>query len=133
MQTKKIILFAELYSSGLFDEKGLSLLIEQTPLKSELWDKIMRWGYDYERLIPFYFEHFTSQDFYNVVFQLDMAGIELLRKIQEQWRFDQISGEPINIRYYSTAIWQFIEPLTEENYKKKLQKFIEEHDSEFKK
>jgi hypothetical protein len=130
---KNIKFFAQFYSTGLYTEEELFIHKSETSIDDHTWVEMAAWGYDYERLIPFYFEHFTSKDFYNVVFQLDMAGIELLRKIQEQWRFDQISGEPINIRYYSTAIWQFIEPLTEENYKKKLQKFIEEHDSEFKK
>lgn len=131
MMTKKIILFAELYDSGLFNEDGLSLLIEETPLNSALWDEITGWGYHYELKIPFEVRGFTIEEFYSIVKKLDLEGLGLLSKIADVWKINQGTGEKIEFQYISEALGELIDPPSKENYLIILEEFIAKHRDQF--
>ena len=116
---------------GFFDEQGLPILFEQTPLKSGLWDNIMGWGYDYELLIPFDVRKYTVKEFYSLVKSFDLKGLELLSIAEDSWKITQSQKERIDFQYFSTALGKLIDPPTEENYLIILEELIAKHKNQF--
>jgi len=103
---KRIRVWADLDSTGLFEEIGRCLRHEETTISLETWKSLQQWVKEYNSIIRLsQAERFKAAD---KIKGLDEEGLELLREIRSQWQRDVKTGEEIQFLYYSEGLFRFL-------------------------
>ncbi len=91
-------IWADTHSTGMIDERGASIPLEQTSLCQQTWAELRKWVDDYDHVIPL--DEVARVAIRGEIEDLDARGIRLFKKIGAEWPFDE-SGEPIGFAYFS--------------------------------
>jgi hypothetical protein len=103
---KIIKIWADTHSSGIIDELGQSIDFQDTTISQKTWDDLQRWVSDYDYIIP------LSQDERNIITKdiskLDSIGLDLLKRIRQEWKCDMKTGEVIQFVYFSEGLLKYL-------------------------
>lgn len=103
---KIIKIWADIDSTGIFDEEGNMLLKDETTISNATWIELQKWVKDYEFVIPMSFDN--RRVIQDKIISLDNIGLQLLNKLQSEWRRDIQSNKEIHFKYYSEGLMKFI-------------------------
>lgn len=99
---KRIKMWADTYSTGLFKEIGEYYAQEETSISNDTWEKLQKWVEDYDFVIPLSMEE--REKHLDAIEELDRRGLKLLEKIKNEWSFDVITEEELEFEYFSEGI-----------------------------
>jgi hypothetical protein len=102
---KRIRIWADTHSSGIFEDDGRFLLQNQTTISNETWDSLQNWVEKYDEIIPLNsFERIKRRELIN---DLDKEGHLLLEKIKNEWKYDLETGEKLFFSYCSEGLYDY--------------------------
>lgn len=99
---KKIRVWADTHSTGLFNSKGEFYSKEETSISDSTWDELQKWVQDYDFIIPL--DEIERANYKKDILELDERGKGLTEKIKIEWPFDVETGEPLYFVYYSEGL-----------------------------
>lgn len=99
-------IWADINSTGLFDEEGNIILQDETTIKDDTWIELQEWVKEYEFIVSM--DLIERRNIQNKITDLDNTGINLLYKIKNEWDRDIYSNEMIKIKYYSEGLMKFL-------------------------
>lgn len=103
---KTIKIWADIDSTGVFDEDGNMILQDETTIKDDTWEKLQKWVDEYEFIVPLSLKE--RKRIKKEIIALDRTGMRLLNTIQREWNADINSNEIIRFRYYSEGLMKFL-------------------------
>lgn len=103
---KKIKIWADVHSTGIFNELGAFYLKEQTTIKDETWQELLDWVEDYDFIAILDDEE--RENHIEKIESLDTKGLELMRKIKSEWSKDIETNEELNFSYYSEGLMKIL-------------------------
>lgn len=101
---KIIKLWADTYSTGLFHENGSMIYQKETSISEATWLELQSWVEEYDFIIPL--DNQSRLDNINIIQKLDEQGIEILKKIQNEWPKE--NDEQIKFIYYSEGKMMYL-------------------------
>lgn len=99
---KRVKMWADTYSTGLFKEIGEYYAQEETSISSDTWKELQKWVEDYDFIIPLSREERSKR--IKEIEELDRRGLKLLQKIRNEWPRDIGTGDKLVFEYYSEGL-----------------------------
>lgn len=106
LKNKRIKIWADIHSSGLFDELGKFYLQEETTICDETWMQLQNWVKDYDTIAVM--DTPQRRNFIERITELDSIGLRLKDIIAKEWKEDINSGEELEFVYYSEGLMKEI-------------------------
>lgn len=103
---KKIKIWADVHSTGIFSEIGAFFLKEQTTITDETWQELLAWVDEYDIITTM--NDNERENFTDKIISLDFKGLELMHKIEKEWSNDVETNEELNFLYYSEGLMKFL-------------------------
>lgn len=104
---KKVKVWADTYSIGLFDETGEFFLKEETTISDASWKELQQWVKSYDYIIPLGIKE--REKMCNSIDSLDAEGKRLLLEISREWKHDILTGQPLKFVYYSEGLMRYLD------------------------
>ena len=102
---KRIRIWADTHSTGIFDDEGRFLLQEETTISDTTWSKLQNWVKDYDTIIPL---SPKEREFKKALIEhLDSEGEKIMNKIVLEWSLDIVSKEKLSFVYCSEGNYQY--------------------------
>jgi hypothetical protein len=99
---KKIRIWADTHSTGIFDSKGEFYSKNETTILDKTWNKLQQWVEDYDYIIPM--DEVEREKHQREIVELDTRGKELMKEIEAEWNTDVKTGEDLYFVYYSEGL-----------------------------
>lgn len=103
---KKVKIWADVHSTGLFNELGVFYLKEQTTIQDATWRELLAWVEDYDFIAILDDEE--KSDYMDKIRSLDLKGLELMQKIESEWNKDVETNEDLDFIYYSEGLMKVL-------------------------
>ena len=103
---KKIKIWADVHSTGIFNELGAFYLKDQTTITDETWQELLAWVEDYDFITTLNDEE--RENYLDKIKSLDLKGIELMHKIKSEWSNDIETNEELDFSYYSEGLMKVL-------------------------
>lgn len=102
---KRIRVWADTHSTGLFDDKGEFFLQEETTIKDNTWENLQKWVEQYDDVLIMT----SNERIKNMTFidELDNIGKILLSQIEREWTHDIQTGEKLFFEYCSEGRYEY--------------------------
>lgn len=99
---KRIKIWADIHSTGLFDDVGRYYERDETTVSAATWEELSTWvdSYDFIAVMDIRERNFHLAE----IKELDNKGIELLKKIRQEWKVDSGTGENLFFVYFSEGL-----------------------------
>ena len=106
---KRIRIWADTHSTGMFDDIGKFYDQSETTLSSKTWNELQNWVVDYDHIIPM--DNFERERFKDEIRELDARGLHLMECIKSEWKHDLETKEELFFVYYSEGLLKEIQGL----------------------
>lgn len=103
---KIVRIWADINSTGLFDEEGNIILQDETTINDVTWKELQKWVNDYEFIVPLTLNERAKVQ--GRIEELDGTGIKLLNIIRNEWDTDIKNNETIKFKYYSEGLMKYL-------------------------
>lgn len=103
---KIVKIWADVHSTGLFNELGAFYLKEQTTIHDQTWVELLAWVENYD-FIAISDEEVRENNLEKIM-NLDTKGIELMQKIKSEWNKDIETKEELVFSYYSEGLMKIL-------------------------
>jgi hypothetical protein len=102
MNRKRIRIWADIDSTGLFDDLGRYFTLDETTISKDTWEELQKWVEDYDFITPLPIEMRRRR--LREIEELDRRGLVLKSKVQTEWTQDMSTGEPLDFVYFSEGL-----------------------------
>lgn len=102
---KRIRIWADTHSTGVFDDDGRFFLKEDTTISDRTWSRLQKWVEDYSPIIPLSARERKYKK--GLISLLDAEGEQIMNEISSEWIYDIETEEKLSFVYCSEGNYQY--------------------------